>query len=681
MWATRALAAGIAAALLLAGCTGSPSGDESPTGKESATSEDSPAGGNIEAGEGAAWQPDGLAASIERLGTVPSKDLMPVRLADGLIPPTNRWFSGLVFGEAPQPVYPLPMSFALTEEGLTFGLPTVTTTEKTIMGTNAPMVQVTLAERPTWQVVAYDDLSVTVEASAGKSPLGRVTVVQGSPYLTYTAIRDHELSTQLPFEDSGKFASVRSGDGEYVAVSDGGSVDGVKVTLPAGASVTWGAVPEGGDPAVIAELATPVTATAVSYEVDTEVRTTLTYETERHTVVVRMPHQQNDAATCDLGTYASSYGTLQACESDEISWETPTYEARGELDLSNISDEDADELRAALKVDVAEAKDYPADSYFGGKALYRDAQLYSIARQLGAEEEATAVHDRVKETLVQWANPDGCQEVDAFCFGYDETNRGIVGQTPSFGSDEFNDHHFHYGYFLYAAGVLGADDPELVKEIQPVMDLLAADIASAPANEYFPERRTFDTYASHSWASGTSPFADGNNQESSSEAVLAWAGLTLWARASGQAELEREATWMHALEGQTARAYWTDFDESDPVYDGYEHTVLPLNFGGKRDYATWFSPEPAAILAILVIPASPSSDHLSGDPKRIERNVAEGTSNGGFNQTYGDYLLMYSALAGEEARVEALEEARGLDEVDDGNTRTYLLAWLMSLEA
>ncbi len=673
MWGARAMAAATAAALLLVGCTGSPSGEVSPTGGNS------PTGSAVQSGEGAAWQPAGLAASIERLGTVPGKDLKPVRLADGLIPPTNRWFSGLVFGDSPQPVYPLPLSFALTPDGLTFGLPTVTTTEKTIMGTNAPMVQVALAGQPTWQVVAYDDLSVTVEASSDGSPLGRITVVQGSPYLTYSAIRDQELTTQLPFEARDAYNSVRSGDGEYVAVSDGGSIDGTGVTLPAKASVTWGAVPEGGAPAAIAKYATPVTATAVSYEVGTDVLTTLSYETEQPTVVVRMPHQKDESAPCDLGTYASSYGTLEACEGNEISWQTPAYAARGELDLSTISDKDADELRVSLKTDVAEAKDYPADTYFGGKALYRDAQLYSIARQLGAEEEATVVHDRVKETLLRWANPDGCQAEAAFCFGYDETNRGIVGQTPSFGSDEFNDHHFHYGYFLYAAGVLGADDPELVKGIRPVMDLLAADIASAPTNDFFPERRTFDAYASHSWASGTSPFADGNNQESSSEAVLAWAGLTLWAQVSKQPELEREATWMHALEGQSARAYWTDFDQSDPVYDGYTHTVLPLNFGGKRDYATWFSPEPAAIMAILVIPASPSSDHLMGDPARIELNVAEATSNGGFNQTYGDYLLMYSALAGEEARTAALEEARNLDTVDDGNTRTYLLAWLMSL--
>ena len=666
MRGARALAAGVAATLLLTACTGPPS-DEGSVGAA--------------AGEGVAWAPDGMAETIESIGTVPSKDLKAVRLADGLIPPTNRWFSGLVFGDAPQPVYPLPLSFALADDGLTFGLPEVTTTEKTIMGTNAPVVQVALGERPTWQVVAYDDLSVTAEASADGSPLGRVTVVQGSPYVTYTAIRDHELSTQAPFEASGDHAELTVGDDRYVAVADGGSIDGANVTLPEGASVTWGAVPEGGDPTRIAELAGPVTATGTSYEVGSEVRTTLTYEADGPTVVARMPHQSDDSATCELGTYASSFGSMQACEGNEISWETTAYEARGELDLSGLSGEESDELRESLAADIAAAKDYPADTYFGGKALYRDAQLYSIARQLGAEEEATAVRERVRETLVRWANPEGCTTEAAFCFGYDEVNRGIVGLTPSFGSDEFNDHHFHYGYFLYAAGVLGADDPELVEEIRPVMDLLAADIASSPANEYFPGRRTFDVYASHSWASGTSPFADGNNQESSSEAVLAWAGLSLWAKASGQADLEREATWLHALEAQSARAYWTDFDELDPVYDGYGHTVLPLNFGGKRDYATWFSPEPAAMLAILLIPVSPSSDHLAGDPERIERNVAEATSTAGFNQTYGDYLLMYSALAGEEARVAALEEARALDAVDDGNTRTYLLAWLMSLKA
>ncbi len=133
----------------------------------------------------------------------------------------------------------------------------------------------------------------------------------------------------------------------------------------------------------------------------------------------------------------------------------------------------------------------------------------------------------------QWTQIDGCDERNAFCFGYDPDWRGIVGQTPAFGSELFNDHHFHYGYFLYAAGVLAAHDPSVIDDLRPVMTLLAADIAGSADTGITPQWRPYDAYASHSWAAGTSEFADGNNQESSSEAVTAWAGLQLWAQAAG----------------------------------------------------------------------------------------------------------------------------------------------------
>ena len=87
------------------------------------------------------------------------------------------------------------------------------------------------------------------------------------------------------------------------------------------------------------------------------------------------------------------------------------------------------------------------------------------------------------------------------------------------------------------------------------------------------------------------------------------------------------------------------------------------------------------MLGILVIPMSPSSTYLAGDSKRIEANVAEATG-GTFDQKFGDYLLMYSALAGEQQRKAALIAAERLDDkwIDDGNSRSYLLAWLMSLK-
>jgi endoglucanase Acf2 len=115
------------------------------------------------------------------------------------------------------------------------------------------------------------------------------------------------------------------------------------------------------------------------------------------------------------------------------------------------------------------------------------------------------------------------------------------------------------------------------------------------------------------------------------------------------------------------------------VYSGFGHKVTSINWGGKRDYATWFSPATAAILGIQLIPMSPVSTYLGGDSDRIRANVSE-AAGGKFDQQFGDYLLMYSALAGESDRTAALSTAQSLDAkwIDDGNSRSYLLAWLMT---
>lgn len=612
-------------------------------------------------------------------------DLNPARLADGLLPPTNTWFSGLVFGDAALPVFPMPLSFGLDDNGFAFGLPTVTTSEKTIMGGYAPIIDVTTGSKTSWQVTAYDKLSVTLEGSVDGKPFGVVRIAEGSPFVSFTASSAIDLTTNLPFTANGDAWSTKAGASEYGLVTSG-KVNGSRIELDDGQRATWFATPTGGTLSGLAALADdPVVSTSVSYEVADDVTTTLRYSTEDggSTAVTAMPHQV-DSLVSDaepIGTYTSIFGTLSVYPIGELTWSEPAQAARTGLDLSGLSSGERDELADAVRSDVAAATPYPADTYFGGKALYRDAQLIQIARQVGAQDVADQLSTQVRTELEKWMEPGGCETREAFCFFYDTRNHGIVGNTPSFGSDEFNDHHFHYGYFLYAAGVLAADDPELATKIAPVMNLLAADIASNPANEYFVAQRNFDPYQSHSWASGTSPFADANNQESVSEAVTAYAGLTLWARASGNADLEAEAGWMHALESASARAYWTDFDLDDPVYQGFNHAITPLIFGGKRDYATWFSAEPAATLAILLIPVSPSSDQLRGDPERIKKNVAEATAGKGFEQQYGDYVLMYYALAGEQERQEALEVARRMDRelIDDGNTYSYLLAWLLSV--
>ncbi len=613
------------------------------------------------------------------------KELPITRLADGLIPPTNRWFSGLAFGDEAMPVFPIPLSFGLTDAGFAFGLPTMTTSEKAILGGYKPEMDMAFGAKKAL-VSAYDTLTVTLDhLDADDKLIGKTTIVQGSPYIRFTAETATEITAPLPNTASGDFWTTLAGETTYGLVVTDGDVADKKISLKKGGSAVWFVVPTDGTVDRLAELAgNHVTGSSVSYSLDGDVvTTTLTYEAEGGTVFAVRPHQAkglDKGIATDLGTYPSIYGTLKVAAGNELTYTVPLSEPTSALDVSKLSKDERSELGEQVSKDIAATKEWPADTYFGGKKLYRAAMLYQLAQQLELAEPAKQMGDALTEQLTKWTEPKGADTRSEFCFVYDEQAMGIVGLTPSFGSDEFNDHHFHYGYFLYAAGVLTQDNPELAKKLQPVMDLVAADIGSNAGNGSFPDRRVFDVYAGHSWASGTSPFADGNNQESSSEAITAWTGLATWAKSSGNDALEAEAIWMLSTEAQAGLDYWTNFDNAEPIYSGYGHKIVTLNWGGKRDYATWFSPEPAAMLGILVIPMSPASTYLGGDPERITANVEEATG-GKFDQKFGDFLLMYAALAGDDQRKTALEAARSLaDEwIDDGNSRAYLLAWLMTV--
>lgn len=626
------------------------------------------------------------ASTVQKLADqLPELSLAPLsapRLAEGLTPPTNRWFSGLVFGDEPQPVFPLPLAFSFDESSFGAGLPQVVTSATNIVGSSQQDVAVDVAQATSTVVSAYDVASVTLESrDADGAPLGRTTLAQGWPFVSHVAAADESLTTSVEFTGSGDVAVAETAAGRWGLRLDGATLNGDTISLSEGDSVVLFPVPTDVEPDVLAEHAVPLTGTSASYSVgEDEVTTELTYTTSGGTPAhAVLPHQASAAGDdCGLGSFPSVYGTLTLCPGSTLAWSAPRQRAARGLDLSVLSDGDRAELAEQVAKDVADLPDPPADTYFGGKWAYRTAQLLDIARQVGADDAADQARSRLTEVLLQWTELDGCAQRSAFCFGYDPDWRGVVGQTASFGSELFNDHHFHYGYFLYAAAILGADQPELVQQLTPMMTLLAADIASGSDTGVTPQWRPFDVYASHSWASGTGEFADGNNQESSSEAVNAWAGLQLWAQVVGDDVLEEQAAWMMSAEAQSATAYWTDFDTTDPVYDGFEHGAMGINWGGKRDYATWFSPEPSAILGIQLIPMSPSSSYLAGDPDRIRDNVDEAGTG-----PLGDFTLMYAGLAGTADAEVALARARALPEadIDQGNSRSYLLAYLMTAVA
>ncbi|ROS23645.1 endoglucanase Acf2 [Cellulomonas sp. PhB150] len=605
----------------------------------------------------------------------------PVRLADGVVPPTNRWYSGLVFGEQPQPVFAEPLSFGLTGSGFTIGLPTPTVTAQTIAGPHVPGVTVDVGAASA-RISAADPVSVTVELLDGSGAvLGRVVVAEGSPFVSFTAARDVSVRTDGALSATPDGPATAAGE-RWAFV--GPSFDAGSTALAKDETATWYALPDAPAPAAAATLAAaathPVTGVDVAYGVDDdEASTTLTYRTadDGESAHVLMPHH-TVATACDLGTYPSVYGDLRLCAGSTLASTVPVQRPTGAFDVDALTDEQRATLVKSLKEDIAATPAFPSDTYFGGKSLLRAATLIGLAGQLDVD--ASALTKTTLATLREWGQPDGCEERDARCVVYDEKARSIIGLTASFGSDELNDHHFHYGYLLAAAGMMAADDPTLAADVKDVMDLLGEDIAAAAPSDEFPELRSFDPYAGHSWASGTSPFADGNNQESSSEAVNAWNGLGLWAAASGQEALETQATWLLSTEAATARDYWTDPE----LPDGFAHEVVALNWGGKRDWATWFSPEPSAMLGIQLLPLSPAqlTAGVGVTPDKIRASVKEAAPDG-YDVMFGGDLLGYLALAGPDDASAAWTALESLPAtaIDDGTSRSALLAFVASASA
>ncbi|WP_448655958.1 glycosyl hydrolase [Microbacterium lacticum] len=647
----------VVSALALAGCTG-----------------DSPAAG------------DGLAGGIptpaasSAVADLPVDHLSattPQRLAAGVTPPTNRWYSSLVFSPALLPIYPSPLAVAPRDDGLTVQVPTVTTGEKTIGASFTGGLSLGLGTSGL-QVVRADPVSVTVAYLSGTDERARVTLAEGSPIVAITAVADLDVvlgAAPTPLQEGAWTAVV---DGITYLLRGDVQVSGSSVHVPAGGTLQVAGLPGGADAAAwAATIGDPVDAVETSYDLgDTDVTTHLAYVGTDRTVVVPFAGRQA-GGDCDLGTYDTPYGASPACAGSTLTWTVPRITAAPTYDFDGIDDATRGAILAQAQTDLDATPATPADTYFGGKALARIANLVEIARALGDDALASAAADRLATELAPWIDPHGCTTAAARCFVYDDVLHLVVGKDPSFGSEEGNDHHFHYGYFLYAAGVLGRERPDAVAGMRPVMDALAADVAAGSAE--LPALRVFDPYRGHSWASGTSPFADGNNQESSSEAVAAWNGLALWAEASGQQDLTGEATWLLSSEADAARTLWL---EPTDLPAGYAHTIVSISWSAKRDYATWFSAEPSAILGIQALPLGPVSlQYLAGDPSRVAANVADAGGTAAFTGPLGDAVAMYSALGGPSALIAADAWAAQVapDALDDGNSRSAVLAWLAAV--
>mmetsp|Transcript_17043 Transcript_17043/g.35573 ORF Transcript_17043/g.35573 Transcript_17043/m.35573 type:complete len:1400 (+) Transcript_17043:267-4466(+) len=331
----------------------------------------------------------------------------------------------------------------------------------------------------------------------------------------------------------------------------------------------------------------PIVGSTWSYEED------LTFTGFGDEVLSISPSLTNNAANVNGASGGSSTTTTKTSGRHPIISE---YTAISVLDWS-VRNLLLETIESDLKVNLPVLS---SGAYAFGKGLARLAQLAHIAdvteRANGQESgnahdlnlgnktsSASAVSGKstskraytlLEKYLTLWLLGDGGDGLL-----YDANLGGIVSKQgmediyADFGNGRYNDHHFHYGYVLYAAAVLGRANPDFVAQYSSYIDAIYYDVAhnstTVTHNDeeeiFFPLARHKSWFDGHSFASGLFEFANGKSQESSSEAVNCYYGAYLWAKVrwGGGGESVDFARLLLASEITGAKTYWHMIPQDD----------------------------------------------------------------------------------------------------------------------
>lgn len=325
-------------------------------------------------------------------------------------------------------------------------------------------------------------------------------------------------------------------------------------------------------------------------------------------------------------------------------------------------------------------EDYEQNTYDCGKKLNRAVQVMLAAEAAGDDEDAAILLAGIKAELADWFTANNDVEEEDKYFYYDKNMGTLFGFPQAYYTvDGMTDHAFHYGYFMNAAAQVALRDPSFAEEYGNVIDELVGDMATTTRNSAdsrYPYLRQFDAWEGHSWASGHGDFGDGNNQESSSEAINGWAGLILYGQATGNEELTNTGIYLYTTEVNAVNDYWFDVDNDvlSPLYKktiaGMEHRYASMIWGGKYGYETWWTKEPLQTNGINILPNTAASFYLAKNKAYMREFVQIARANednyheadkdvNRWNEIYTAYIAMYDPDAAAEYFNEDCEAEAG----------------------
>ena len=623
--------------------------------------------------------------------------------------PTGQWWSSLVWHKHSQPLFAHPLVLRCTKGGLTVGYPgaRITANKSGIFGSGGSDLTIGHSAAtvfPRADCGGFSDWFVTAVFSAGRSSL-RTSFGHGSPYV-FCRIAGGDPTvrfTRAPQIWSGK------GSGGVLGIT----VNGHHYGLFGPSGSTWSGLggttlvndAKGKDYFAVALLPdnrpqtlaifrkyahNHVTDTRVEFSVKQgTVKATYRFsvtpregrEGSTGSLFALYPHQWK-YATSKLTpmTYGSVRGTMKVGVGPSFATAVSVQGVLPMLPAQGIADRDR--MLGYLRAEAGKRPRGFGDTYWEGKHLGRLATLSGIAEVANAPELQKVFIGEIERRLEEWFTARSGKDQPVF---YYDANWGtLVGSRPSYGSDRpLNDHHFHYGYFIRAAAEVARVDPAWAKKWGAMVKLLIRDVASADRRDaMFPYLRCFDKYAGHSWASGDANFADGNNQESSSESMNAWYGMILWGQATGDTALRDTGVALFNTERTAVEEYW--FDVSGTNYPkSFPNVALGMVWGGKGAFGTWFSGDIDCIHGINWLPFTPASLYMGRHPGYVKKNhdrivsVRKGGSN--YNNGWGDLVCMFNALQ-DPARAAAYIDSVPNCKLEGGNTHAFMYHWVHTLK-
>ncbi|CUS12580.1 unnamed protein product, partial [Tuber aestivum] len=272
-------------------------------------------------------------------------------------------------------------------------------------------------------------------------------------------------------------------------------------------------------------------------------------------------------------------------------------------------------------------------TYFKGKRLARSAYICLSAWDALKDEALTReCLDKAKAAFTPFTK----NSVNPKLY-YDSMFGGIVSDAyhthtgkpaekinADFGNMFYNDHHFHYSYFIQAGAVIAwldaqidknakidNEDSWVAKNKDYINTFIRETANPSPGDTKYISFRNFDWFHGHSWAAGLYEFGDGRNEESSSEDYNYAYGVRLWGAAINDNLIEGRGLLMLGVMRKSLNMYMlTGSHLSVQPREVRGNFICGILWENSVDYATWFSPAVEAIHGIHMIPTTPISEYI-----------------------------------------------------------------------